>query len=278
METLLILSDLHVASTVGLSKPTMTLDDGGTYKASKGQRWLYSKWEELLSTVEAKKQGALYTVVNGDAVEGDTKDRSYQLATRNPATAVRWAAELLDPLVQLSTGLFVIRGTPAHGGKSGNLEESLAEDLGAIPCPATGTSSWWSMLYNCAGVRIDLAHKPKGGTGGRPANARAAIDRLAADTEFEYCERGEPLPHLVIRSHVHKHRDSGRRFRVRAITTPAWTLPTEYIRQLDPHGLADVGAILVYCEAGHYEVELLKYQPAANHFASIREIYGHNRK
>lgn len=263
---------------MALCKPSTELDDGGTYKASKGQRWLYGCWESLLETVEQKRQGNLYTILNGDIAEGDVKDRSLQLVTRNTATITRMASDLLEPLNRMSTALFSIRGTAAHGGKSGSFEEQIADDLEAVPCPDTGARSWWSMRWVSEKVRFDIAHKPKGGAGGRPYNRHGFIDRLAADAEFEYTERGEPLPHLVIRSHVHKYFDSENRFKVRAITTPAFTLSTEYIVSLDPQSLAHIGAILVYCSAGALEVKPIIYKPAPNRYFTGRMIRENHRE
>jgi hypothetical protein len=272
METTLILSDLHINSTVALCKPAAVLDDGGSYRPSPGQYWLWDKWEDMLNQIEKKRAGPLYTVINGDAVEGDAKGRSDQLITRNPATIVRFAADILDPLARMSAGFFMTRGTPAHVGKSGNLEESVADDLSAVPDPATGNASWWGLLWESDGVTMDIAHHPKGGGGGRPMNSQGMIDRLASDALFEYANQGRKPPKLVIRSHIHQYKDSRDAFGVRAITTPAWTLATEYIHRIAPHAIADIGGVMIHCSAGNYEVEVIRYQPLPAPFVSAGEI------
>lgn len=253
---------MHVGSTVALCQPGAAIDDGGTHTQSKGQAWLWACWNEMIDQVHKARCGDLITIINGDAVEGDTKNRSLQLITRNPATLTRWTSEILDPLAKLSQGVFVVRGTAAHGGASGNLEETVAQDIGAIPCPETGASSWWSLLWRSEGVTMDIAHHPRGGAGGAPAYRRGFIDRMAWQTMDLYAERGEDPPDLVIRSHVHRYFDSaGTNRRVRAITTPAWTLATEYIHRIAPSELADIGAVMIVCDGGKYEVRPIRYEP-----------------
>lgn len=279
METTLIISDMHVGSSVALCQPAAQLDDGGTHNLSRGQSWLWDNWQRLLEAVDKDRRGPLWTIVNGDAVEGDTKNRSLQLITRNPATLTRWTAEILDPLAKLSAGLFVLRGTAAHGGQSGNLEEDVAGDLGAIKCPETGAASWWSLLWQCAGVTMDIAHHPRGGAGGAPAYRRGFIDRMAWQTMDLYEERGERAPMLVIRSHVHRYFDSyGSNRRVRAITTPAWTLATEYIHRIAPSELADIGAVMVYCDNGEYEVRPYRFEPSRRVYVTKEAINGNDRE
>jgi hypothetical protein len=268
----LFVADTHIGSSVALCKPGANLDDGGTYQLSKGQRWLWRNWETLLAKVEQTDCDELYTFLNGDLAEMDAKGRSYQLITPNTANIKALAADIFDPLAKMSAGLFVLRGTMAHAGKSAEAEETIARDLGAVQCPETGASSWWGLRWQVEGVRFDIAHHPPGSGGGRPMNSQSMIDRLASDTLFNYANAREPLPHLVIRAHIHQHKDSRDAFAVRAVTLPAWTLATEYVHRIAPHALADIGAVLVHCSAGHYEVEPVRFTPDKTPFYSIGEL------
>lgn len=218
----------------------------------------------MLDRVLSKKDGDLYTVINGDAVEGDAKRRSWQTISRNPATVLGLAADIFDPLAKASAGLFFVRGTGAHVGKSAHLEEQLAADLDGQVCPETGAHSWYHLPLEVEGVRLDIAHHPGIGVGRNPWTAFNSINTLASRMLFEHANAGRQLPHLVIRSHNHTYRDSLDNYRVRAITLPAWTLATEYIQQIQPGALADIGAVLVHCSAGYYEVEVIRFkaQPA----------------
>jgi hypothetical protein len=47
------------------------LDDGGTYRSSKGQRWLWRCWLSFWKDVSTIAENAtVWTVFNGDLVEG----------------------------------------------------------------------------------------------------------------------------------------------------------------------------------------------------------------
>ena len=268
MASVLIVSDMHVGSSVGLCKPSVTLDDGGEYRYSPGQSWLWNCWNVTMERVEQHRQGDLFTVVNGDAVEGDCKRRSLQTISRNPATINRLAADILEPLARISTGLFFIRGTMAHVGKSASLEEQLAADLEAKQTE-TGAYSWPWLPLEVEGVLMDIAHHPGIGVGRNPWTKYNSINQLASRIEFEYCDARRPIPALAIRSHNHVYRDSLDNYRLRAITMPAWTLPTEYINTLAPGALADIGAVLVHCSAGYYEIEVIRFHPAPAQVYSI---------
>lgn len=264
--TNVFVADLHSGSSVALCPSKVDLDDGGTIYPSPGQAWLRRNWEALMEHIQ-HIPNPVYAHVVGDAVEGDYKDRSKQMLTRNKATILNIARENIHPLAALSVGVFFYRGTTAHVGPSAELEEELAIDFdNAVKCPDTNTASWWSNLFECEGVRFDIMHHPRGSGGGRPMNGQGMIDRMATDAVFEYANRGERPPDLVIRGHIHQYKDSHDAWRARAITLPAWTLATEYIYRLGASALADVGAVLVHCSAGRYEVELLQFKP-------LRKVY-----
>lgn len=273
MKTILFVADTHINSTVSLCKPVVNLDDGGSYHASKGQLFLWRSWENTLEQTEKRKTGEVITILDGDAVEGDTKDRSKQMITRNSATIKTLAIDVLEPAVKLSAGIFVVRGTEAHTGKSGEMEESLALDLNANRCPETNTASWYHLKIDVEGVKLDISHHPRGNGGGRPFNRYSMIDALASDTVFTYSNdlRQEP-PHLAIRAHIHAYKDSYDHFRTRAITLPCFTLATSFINRIAPGAIADVGAVLIHCSAGHYEVEPLRYFPSPVPFYSIEGL------
>jgi hypothetical protein len=224
----------------------------------------------MLEWITQRKSGELYTVINGDAVDGDIKNRSLQMITRNPASLMEMTADLLQPIAAQSEGLFMIRGTAAHVGPSAHLEESIAKDLDAVVCPETGAHSWGSLPLEVDGVLLDIAHHPGIGVGRNPWMAHNSIHTLAARVLFEYANDLRQIPNLVIRSHNHTYRDSRDDYRVRAITLPAWTLKTEYINMLNPSGVSDIGAVLVNCSAGYYECEVFLRQSRPAPVYSVR--------
>ena len=263
MKKILVISDLHINSTVALMPPIVYLDDGQEVKQNKGQKWLWNNWLDLLEKVDTIKPDIL--IVNGDAVEGDTKNRSYQVITRNKTTAVGYAADVLDPLVKSIPSTFFIRGTAAHSGKSGCIEEDLAKDLGA---ERIGKNyAHWSLNLDVEGVRISVAHHTN--MSGLPWTKSNAANSLAAKIQFQYAQDGEKPPELAIRGHVHRWGDSHDAYRVRALVLPCWTLATEYIHKISPDTLAECGAAVIECSAGHYEITKIDYKPKARTWLKI---------
>lgn len=260
LKTLLVISDNHSNSSVGLSKPSIVLDDGDQNHASTARRWLYHTYEDILKQAKQKQRGELYGLINGDAVELDAKNRSIQIITPNQTKAVAIACEVLEPFFQMCKGVFVMRGTEAHVGQQAQAEEALAANFtNVIPDPETGNKSrYWTPL-EFDGVRIDVAHHPKGAGSGRPMNSQSGIDRIASDALFMYANDGKLPPHLVLRSHLHGYRDSRDAFRTRAIITPAMSLLTSYVYRIGINTSQPVGAILIYCHEGNYKVEPLLY-------------------
>lgn len=260
MKTLLVLSDLHANSTVGLSKPEIVLDDGDKVSASIVRRWLYWTYTDILEKVKEKARGDLYGVLNGDIIELDAKNRSIQTIAKDTETARQMSIDVLEPFFDLCKGVYVVRGTEAHTGKSAIAEEAIARNFdNSIENPDTGNKSWWHLPLELDGVKMDIAHHPKGAGSGRPMNSQSGVDRIASDALFMYANDGLVPPHLVIRSHLHGYKDSRDAFRTRAIITPAMCLLTSYGYRIGINIANPVGAILIYCDAGKYHVEPLTY-------------------
>lgn len=254
--TLLIISDLHAGSTVGLCTPTFQLPDGGTYGLSHAQQWLYQNWNDLgQKAIKAAKGGKFYFVSNGDLIDGKVK-QSVQTVTDSMVAQREIAAELLDPLVQQADKFFVIRGTEAHVGGIAQHEEGIAKDFGAEKSES-GTYSHWQLLADFGGVLFDFAHHVGGG--GRPWTSGGNAVRLAAETVMDYA--GGRIPQLVFRSHVHKYADSFINVaQTRAIITPAWQLRTAYGYRIAARP-ADVGGVIVTIEAGRADVNVVLFKP-----------------
>jgi len=250
-----VLGDTHINSTVALCKPSIDLDDGGTYQISKGQRWLWGNWLDFLEQVERAKPDAV--VFNGDTVEGDAKGRSYQVITRNKTNAISIAAETLNPLCQLAGKSYFVRGTGAHGGKSGCIEEDLAKDLGGENI--NGVYSHWQLYLNIEGVLVHIAHHTS--MSGIPWNSKNAANILASRVVMNYAMNKERPPDLVIRNHVHRFADSHDAFPTRAVILGSWQLATEYTHKISPDNLAEIGGGIFSFSAGHFEYKKVEYKP-----------------
>lgn len=259
---IIVVSDLHINSTVAICPPAVNLDDGGTYHASHTQMWLWRSWQDFIAQIGRDyPDHRKILVINGDLGELDTAKRSIQLITLNKATILKMVWEVLDPLAQDVDRMLFLRGTAAHTGKSSWLEEATANDSSISIRQSDDVASHWHYRGVCEGVRLDIAHHTS--AGGYPWTRGGSALRLAAKTVWQYrvARRIDP-PHLVIRSHNHHYQDSGGNYETHAILTPAWTTATEYMYRVGHENeLSDIGGIVVACENGQYNVKRYRYTP-----------------
>lgn len=260
-----VISDLHLGSTIGLCPPSLTLDDGGTYMASRAQRWLWLCWQNYWEQVRAARRPGdrLYVVVNGDIMDGDHHDTP-QIITRNPSTILSLASSVLDPVAQEADRLFIVRGTETHVGKSASQEEEVARDLGAVPDAEAGTHSWWVLPMEVEGVNFQFAHH--GNVGSRTWSRGGTVMANAADISLNHLLRGQKPPDVAVRSHMHQFADSGTTYPTRLFHTPAWQLSTAFVARIAPGKVADFGGFLFSVEDGEYEFKWIgrnQYIPKA---------------
>jgi len=259
MKTLLVISDTHINSTVGLALPGFTFDDGQAKKLSRLQRKIWRNWEDSLVKAEKLKQGELIVVFNGDTVETDSKKRTSQLMTTNEVDVGAMAKKVFEPVCQMADKTYWVRGTPAHGGNSSKFETAVADNFdNTVKDPDTGSSTWWWLPLQIEKVKFDIMHHPKSSGIGRMIYSQGVVDRLATDTMIEYS--GEELPDVVIRSHIHVHLDSHDAFKVRAITTPAWSLLTEYGYRKGISHQSEIGSLLFLVDGDQIEKRELTYE------------------
>lgn len=254
MKHLIIVSDLHVNSTVALSLPEVKLDDGGIYKASKSQLWLYNCWENFCSVVK-KLQGEKIFVVNGDLIDIN-KHSQHQLITMNKSIIITHAGALLAKLVG-EDKLFIIRGTSAHTGEVSEYEELLASMFGTVR-DDNGNATHWELFIEVNETVFNIAHH--GNIGTKPWTKTNPLNVLAASMVIDSVKNNQILPHVAIRSHLHTFGDTGDNFPVRVIQTPAWQLNTSYSYRIGAN-LADIGGLIFSCEDGKYNLMKRLYKP-----------------
>ena len=252
-KVLVVVADTHINSTVGLIRPLITLDDGGEYRASKGQKWLASCFSDFIDHIP---EGDMILILNGDIGEGDINRRSKQMISRNKSTITRMMFDTLEPLLNRADKIFVVRGTAAHVGQSASIEEEFASDIGAERCPETKAYSFWQLTLNIDGVRFDVAHHAN--MGRLPWTAANALNALATRTALLY----RNPPDVVIRSHNHRFAETGESYPTRVVYTPAWQLGTEYMSRLGGFEPADIGGIYFVVTDGQYQMIVKRYKPA----------------
>lgn len=244
-------SDTHCGSTLGLCPPSWSLKEGGTYSFNEGQKWLWSRWTRFRANLKAAREAAVNPYVtlvgNGDMTEG-THHGTTELVSSAKLEHVRIARKVLDPLVQLSDEFYVTRGTPSHVGQSAELEELVAEDLGAIQPDRAWTQSknsftHWDLNLVRHGIRFNAAHH---GKIGRLAWTRTnGLNSATAHFLMNCLKTGTPPPHFILRAHNHLYVDTFKTFKTtRSIGQPGFQLKTGFIHKIEPGGPADVGWVI----------------------------------
>ncbi len=198
---LVVISDLHAGCRLGLCPSGgVVLDDGGMYLPSDLQLKLWSMWsefwEDFVPEVTEGKSWSL--VVNGDAVDGVHHGTTTQVS-HNTLDQVRVAKDILEPLVARAAGYYHVRGTEAHSGKSGHLEEQLAESLGAIPSQQ-GQYARHELWKKVGGHLVHLAHHVDGGGGSEAAGPYRELQGIFAES----ARWGRQPPDVIVRSHRHR--------------------------------------------------------------------------
>jgi len=218
---------------------------------NKIQVWLYDlwcqAWDEHISKLAYRYQpDSVQVVFNGDLTEGI--HHGTPQATPLVGQHFRCAHELLKagPL-KFKPRIHMVRGTEAHVGRSGELEEGLARTLRAeghevVYDPDTGQASSFWRRFEIEGVLFDCRHH---GRFGQRTHTKDSYMRLYAHDIWEsHVRSGQRPPDVAIRSHWHNYGDSGRivDLPTRVVALPAWQVLTAYghrkaIEDLGKHGL-----------------------------------------
>jgi hypothetical protein len=243
------------------------MDSGGTYRATKAQRWLWECWLDYWRAVyKAKRPGdKLYVVVNGDLVDYNSHSQA-EAWTNDRNDMMDCAIEVLEPIARMADRLFIGRGTDSHTGQLGEMEERIASDLGATkPNPGSKTDSYWVLDLEASGVYLQFTHH--GRIGARNWSTPNGLNAIAADLCLENLKAGYRIPQLLVRSHMHRYAVSSVDLPLTVVHTPAWKLTDSYAHKVVPNKLASIGGLLITCEAGEYTMEYVgqgRYVPAQN--------------
>ena len=256
----MVVGDTHINSTVGVCPPIVNLDDGGSFRSSKGQRWLWrnwlSFWNDVSTTAEKYDNAEIWTVFNGDLVDVNGRHQQTQNISQNEADVFRMTLDTIKPALDVSKRVFVVRGTAAHVGSSASMEEKIAFDIGAEKCG--DNYSWWELLLEAEGVTFDIRHH--GPLGRLPHTRGNALNRRAVELMLLYRNR---CPQVAIQSHNHHFSTSSDEYEIKVFAQPAWQLKTEFVNRIGIIEQANVGGMYFICNQGKYEPVVKRYKPEA---------------
>lgn len=234
--------DLHGNSTAGLCPPEIELDDNGTYNANPLQLEMWKYWNEdirflkdFASNGVLRAPAPIIGILGGDMGEGDAKDRSNQLITRNEKTIFSIATENIEPFANVCEKMYALRGTAAHVGKSASLDELIADNFDNVVRVSKNIASRWELKLNIDGYRIYASHHPPSMT--NPVNAAIKLRDL-------YLSYGEEPPDLGIYFHIHHLRDSGETMKPRVMSSPCWQVRTEHTHRIPIMQAPQIGMLI----------------------------------
>lgn len=248
------LADLHVGSPFALSPATWVLPDAATpYTANELQTIIRAHWLACWDKLAALRKGArLVVVLAGDACEGLHHD-TVQITTTRLEVQEQMAAAVMEEglhrakfSLRKHDVLRCVAGTGAHDGAGGASFERVARQL--TDYSGDGRVSKESDDFTVNGIRFLVAHKPGSGPGSRVQTQGNAYQGWLKSLYLGALEAGACAPRYVLTAHHHRYltrnvyRSSGE-VALTGVMLPAWKVKDEYIWQVNPFGLAQVGMV-----------------------------------
>jgi len=254
--------DLHVNSAVALMPPKVTLDDGQTVTQSATQRWLWANWLDYwrrTALYKRKLDARVIGVINGDWGDINRHSGFQLIEPLNPDVVLQMMVDAIAPLRAVCDEIVVIRGTEAHTGGSGWLENRAAQEIGALRNTAEGTHSWYVWEAEIDGVRLVSSHHP-GTNSTVPWTAGNEANRRAARDVYAYAGR-DWRPQLTLWGHYHHWADSGTTHPIRAIYNRSWQVKTAFLYRIGrATEVSEIGGLWALCQAGRVNVIPQEYQ------------------
>jgi hypothetical protein len=257
VKALVVISDLHIGSTVGLCPPQgLEVADKGLYKPNKFQLTLWKYWKHFWTEyVPASTAGAekVYLVVNGDAIDG-VHHKTINIISGSWEAQESAAVQIVGDAIKMCPvqidGLYWVKGTDAHVDVSGQAEERVAKALGAEPNDIGEFASyqWW---LEADGVSFQIAHHI--GTTSSAAYESSAPMREMVAGLVEAAQWERRMPDVIVRSHRHRFIPvsiPSIRGRINSVITPAWQLRTPFVERIDRMRMPHIGGVVFTVEDG----------------------------
>ena len=240
-------SDLHVGCEMALMPKSGWERDGGQMvMPSPLQSVLADWWDEAWKWVEKETGGQYDVVVNGDFIDG-VHHHATTPWTTNVHVQRDCCRSLLQPIRDRARRMYVIRGTEAHVGQSGEHEEAIAKSIKADRPDGAATFSQWEMFYRVGEHLAHFAHHI--GTSSSPFSETSALLREQVGGYVEAGRWGDEPAAVYVRSH--RHICSGiwhpsRHGITSTVTTPAWQLKTPYVHKIPARmSQPQIGLVLI---------------------------------
>lgn len=255
-------ADHHIGSSLGLCPHYFERTNGDAYTANAVQDWAFSKWGAFWDEVRAVKAQLLrdrsgedvfvWHVIVGDGPDKDR--RGIERVADNPADLIRLASMIYDQGNDVVNLEFFVRGTPAHVGQQGWLEELIGKDREAVQNPDTEAYSWYHLPVEAEGVKVNFYHRPP--SSGRLAHTEdLAPVRVSSELRARFRDAEEEVPDFAFFGHFHYFAVSSTTKKPIVIFLPSWQLPYDWIHSIG-RGMVPqpVGGMILICRAGRGEL------------------------
>ena len=243
-----VISDTHCGSTIGLLPKGFRSAEGNTIGQNAIQEHLWDRWlalnREWIPDIVGNHP---YVVVfNGDATDGNHHN-SRQLISPHEHDHVEAARLALEPLADRASDFVMIRGTECHVGQSASLEEEVmwrVRDMARKPRLDDEPLTFFHAKIRLGDHLIDFAHHVGASSAmipGLPGCAKILAKQLIESAKWDV-----QAPSVVVRSHVHSFATAATataRGTMRATITPAWQALTAFGWKVVPDVLPQLGAV-----------------------------------
>jgi hypothetical protein len=235
---IVILSDLHIGSTVGLWPTGFVSNEGNPIGQNKFQEWLWECWCDAMQwSRKIIGKDAFDLVLNGDLVDG-IHHKTLQVMTPDPGDQTSAVLQTLSGLGLQWSKLHVIKGTEAH---SRNDEIRIGQALGGTRNPQTGQHAWDNLDLDVHGCLYNFAHHIS-------ATARTYLEASAhsimlGNLTHARARAGKPVPQVMVRAHRHRHGiwQDGNQI---SMITGAWQGLTRYGYKVVPDAIPQPSMII----------------------------------
>lgn len=250
---LAVVGDLHVNSAAGLLPRRVVGDDGNEIRANSIQRQLDEYWGDFWERF-ASLDGYRVAVINGEAADIDSKQRSAQMLTRNKERAAAWACEVLELPAAAADLMVFTRGTAAHSGDSAWMDEALAANFDHAARNGDDRAAWWSWYAQVEQCYLLIQHHG-------PAPGRRPWTYLSPLLSYAYGLSIAPRKiSISIANHNHIHADTQDAYPVRHVANGCWQHMTEYSYRLATLARPSIGGLIVTVDGARVGVEWIGYE------------------
>jgi hypothetical protein len=238
-KAILLLSDLHIGSTVGLWPEGFIANEGFSIGQNKFQKWLWECWKDMLAWSTKELNGCDYEVVlNGDLVEG-IHHRTIQVMSADVGDQSTAVIEVLGQMAAKASRLHVIKGTECH---TRNDEIRVGAALNATKDPATGQNAWDMLDLEVNGTLCNFAHHITATA--RPYLEASAHSIALGSITHSRARSGKPVPKVICRAHRHRHGIWSDGNQMSIITGP-WQGLTRHGNKVVPDAIPQPSAVIL---------------------------------